>query len=80
MTTATTPGADAAPPPAPERACYLCRFWGPDADPEATLGECRRRAPAAIPVIGTSEVAAGAVWPITECHDWCGDFDAGGVA
>ena len=54
------------------RYCGTCSYWHPDnltvVGAEAT-GQCRRYAPATI-----------AGWPAVGEADWCGEFDASGMA
>lgn len=59
--------------------CGTCRFWhrrgqvvGLDAD-----GECRRRAPVAVPVQGARGLGALAVWPPVKAGEvGCGEWEA----
>ena len=63
--------------------CGWCRFWF---SPNGGGGECRRRAPLAVPNIAGLDVEAlrdnaqhiisrDAVWPLTAFWEWCGEFE-----
>ena len=50
--------------------CGQCRFWQAD----KPLGECHRRAP--LPVFSGDDRDLEAIWPKTDEHDWCGEFES----
>lgn len=56
--------------------CDCCKFWD-ELTTVADQGRCRRHAPMRIKSdVGEGDMLDGqkAVWPITRCDDWCGDF------
>ncbi len=63
------------------RNCGSCRYWC-DAPPgqnvyySAPTGECRRRAPASIPIPGAKSRSADATWPLTGYFGGCGEHEA----
>jgi hypothetical protein len=50
--------------------CHGCRFWQLLAT-NPIQGECRRHAPSPD---GSASVHPMAAWPVTNSHDWCGEF------
>jgi hypothetical protein len=46
--------------------CIQCRFY------QSNTGNCRRRAPL---VTGGMMSSVETVWPTTDIHDWCGEFE-----
>ena len=54
----------------PDRTCSRCRYWHRlEANPNQ--GECRRYAPRPD---AFESIHMMATWPITNEHDWCGEF------
>ena len=61
-------------------ACAGCQFWLPDEDTpkgvDPVVGYCRRKSP--MPFSDTR--VSGAIWPYTQCDDWCGEYSVMPVA
>jgi hypothetical protein len=59
----------------PKAECQECRFWR---DTDEGMGECRRRAPAAVveplPESDGRAIQPHVIWPITNYFDWCGEY------
>lgn len=67
----------------PEWHCRTCQFWAPPYDEEGDeAGECRRHAPRPNKERSQQDwheqvptfKEAGALWPITYAHEWCGEW------
>lgn len=61
------------------RICYSCLFFRPTADkedPDAAVGQCRRRAPEPGPAPAGSFAGNELLsrWPIVRARDWCGQW------
>ena len=54
--------------------CQRCYFWETETFlnvPRLGKGLCRRRSPQLI-VVNSNQTQA--VWPVTACDEWCGEF------
>jgi hypothetical protein len=54
--------------------CGSCRFWqfvGEAEEDAETMGDCRRYAPRPTK---NDDLFAVAYWPMTNAHDWCGEY------
>jgi hypothetical protein len=58
--------------------CANCRFWKVvDDDPEEP-GQCHRRAPLPLRLVGDANPLfhlSSTSWPVTTPDDWCGEFE-----
>lgn len=62
-------------PDSPDRRCADCRYWL-RLETNPSQGECRRYAPHPEAFESVHMIAT---WPITNPHDWCGEFAAAGA-
>lgn len=66
----------------PHQTCANCLYWDRN-DPEFNddLGRCLRRAPLPLASPANREPEGRfAVWPQTDCDDWCGEWAPSPVA
>ena len=62
-----------------DRNCFDCMFWDRQKHIDTEVGLCRRREPAPVQWAQTQDDEGNrgerdAVWPLTNCDDWCGEF------
>ena len=58
------------------KTCSACAHWHAE-ESEATVGQCRRRAPQTVVLKVDADSQLTSVFPTTSATDWCGDFEAG---
>ena len=59
-----------------DEACETCKFWEEDRG-KFGFGVCRKNAPTPVTRILKRDVSDDdflAMWPVTDCGDWCGEY------